>query len=220
MKRNQPAIKLTICPVALVCLVSLMFLWPSPALAHRVSIFAWVEGDTVHTQSKFFGGKKINHGRVSVYDASGTLLLEGETDENGEFSFKAPVRAAMKIIVSAGMGHQADWTIKKTDFDDGQTDASPGLEPLQPSLGSGTSPDRAGSPAAPQATRTLTSTEIEQIIEKALDKKLTPVIKMISELYEKSPSLSDILGGIGYIIGLVGLAAYINSRKKKDRNPE
>ena len=29
-----------------------------PVLAHKVIIFAWVEGDTVFTESKFAGGKR------------------------------------------------------------------------------------------------------------------------------------------------------------------
>ena len=37
----------------------------------------------------------------------------------------------------------------------------------------------------------------------------------ITALNENRISLSDILGGIGYIIGLVGLAAYMQYRRKR-----
>ena len=53
-------------------------------------------------------------------------------------------------------------------------------------------------------------------LEKALDKKMKPVLKMLAESRATGPGISDILGGIGYIIGLVGIAAYFHSRKKKD----
>jgi nickel transport protein len=219
MKQNPSAINLNICPIAIVCLVSLLFLMPSTASAHRVSIFAWVEGDTVHTESKFFGGKEVKHGHVKVTDTSGALLLEGQTDENGEFSFKAPVRAEMKITVSAGMGHQAHWTVKQSDFQATQTEAGTESNPLQ-SPPSASAPDLNNISPADAERSSLTALDIQQAVEKALDKKLTPVIKIISESYENSMRLSDILGGIGYIIGLVGLAAYINSRKQKDRQAE
>ena len=57
--------------------------------------------------------------------------------------------------------------------------------------------------------------EIEAIVEKALDKKMKPVLKMLAESNAKEPGIGDILGGIGYIIGLVGIGAYFHNRKKK-----
>jgi nickel transport protein len=60
------------------------------AHAHKVTIFAWAEGDTVYTESKFSGGKKVRNGKVEVFDNAGTLLLAGRTGDDGEFSFRAP----------------------------------------------------------------------------------------------------------------------------------
>ena len=53
---------------------------------------------------------------------------------------------------------------------------------------------------------------IEQAIEKALDKKLAPVLRMLAEMHEQKVRLTDVLGGIGYIIGLVGVAAYFKRK--------
>ena len=33
---------------------------------------------------------------------------------------------------------------------------------------------------------------------------------------DNGPAVTDILGGIGYILGLVGIGAYFNYRKKKE----
>ena len=60
------------------------------AQAHKVTIFAWAEGNRVFTESKFSGGKRVKDGLVTVFDSAGNQLLEGRTDENGEFSFEAP----------------------------------------------------------------------------------------------------------------------------------
>ena len=38
---------------------------------------------------------------------------------------------------------------------------------------------------------------------------------MVAELRQTGPTLTDVLGGIGYIIGLVGLAAYVRYRRKE-----
>ena len=96
---------------SLLLLVLCLVLWAGPGWAHKVTIFAWVEGDTVHTQSKFSGGKRPKNSTVVVYDMDENLLLEGKTDENGEFSFKIPKRTALKVALKASMGHLAEWTI-------------------------------------------------------------------------------------------------------------
>jgi len=77
-------------PVFLFSLIILVILFDMPALAHKVSIFAWVEGDTVYTQSKFSKGKRVKNSSVIVFDSDGNKLLEGKTDDKGEFSFKIP----------------------------------------------------------------------------------------------------------------------------------
>ena len=41
----------------------------APASAHRVSIFAWVEGDMIRTESGFASGRPVKQGTVEVRDA-------------------------------------------------------------------------------------------------------------------------------------------------------
>jgi len=81
------------------------------ANSHGLSVFAWVEGDTIFVESKFSGGKRVNAGKIIVTDSQGTELLTGTTDENGEFSFKVPKKTELKIVLLAGTGHRAEWTI-------------------------------------------------------------------------------------------------------------
>jgi hypothetical protein len=66
----------------------------------------------------------------------------------------------------------------------------------------------------------LTGKELEQVVEQAVEKKLKPVMQMLSDLSDPGPRISDILGGIGYIIGLVGIGAYFKNRKKADLNTD
>lgn len=84
--------------------------------AHRVNLFAWVEGDTVYVESKFSGGKKVSAGKIIVTDPQGTELLTGTTNENGEFSFKVPQKTDLKIALLAGTGHRAEWTIAVSEI--------------------------------------------------------------------------------------------------------
>ena len=74
------------------------------ANAHGVYVFAWVEGDTVYVESKFSGGKKVNSGKIIVTDSQGAELLNGTTNDQGEFSFKIPKKTELKIVLLAGVG--------------------------------------------------------------------------------------------------------------------
>ncbi|RPJ82913.1 MAG: hypothetical protein EHJ94_00830 [Deltaproteobacteria bacterium] len=188
--------------------------------AHKVTIFAWVEGNTVYTESKFAGGRKAKNAPIVVYDQNGTKLLEGKTDENGMFSFEAPKKVEMKVTLLAGMGHQGEWVIPATDFTDkeepapAKTDesASSGIlmKEIRHDVAEEVSKDVSISPC-------LNPEDIQRLIDNSLDKKLKPISIALHRLNnpDHAPSMSEILGGIGYIFGLVGVAAYVHARKEK-----
>jgi len=56
--------------------------------------------------------------------------------------------------------------------------------------------------------------EIQTIIEKVLDEKLRPLQKRLAAYEKRGPGITEIFGGIGYIIGLMGVALYFSHRKK------
>ena len=85
--------------------------------AHRVNLFAWIEGDTVYVESKFSSSRRVNKGKIIVMDPEGTQLLTGTTNENGEFSFKIPKKTELKIVLEAGTGHRAEWTIPLAEIE-------------------------------------------------------------------------------------------------------
>ena len=176
-----------------------------PAMAHRSTIFAWVEGDMVFTESKFSGGRLVKKGDIIVYDLEGNQLLKGKTDDQGKFSFVIPKKTAMKIVVQAGTGHRGEWTIPVCELEDV---AGPQTEIT-------TSRKTAPKKTEKQAKVShLSSKQIRLTIEEALDNRLKPVMKILVESREHGPTFRDIFGGIGYILGLVGLAAYFNYRRK------
>jgi nickel transport protein len=186
-----------------------------PALAHKVTIFAWVEGDTVHTQSKFSGGKRAKNSTVVVYDMDGNQLLEGKTDENGEFSFKVPKRTGLKVALKASMGHLAEWTIpveEITGVTDVSASAAPEINKDTPARD--TAPLVGEQESSPTGIG-LDREEVQALIDASLDKKLAPVLSMLADAAEPGPRLSEVLGGIGYIFGLVGVGLYFSSRRKE-----
>jgi len=177
--------------------IIIIFCTAQSVFAHKVTIFAWKEGDTVFTESQFSGGKRVNNGRIEVYDYQGGKILEGKTDDQGRFSFTAPEKTGLDIVLKAGAGHQNHW---KIPFDANKK----------------TVREMSGETIKPEKIQ-VTPKELEGIVESIMDKKLKPVITMLVDQRNSDPSVTDILGGIGYIIGLVGVAALFKSRNRKGR---
>ena len=188
---------------------------PDLASAHRVNVFAWVDGDTVYVESKFPSGKKVKAGKVLVSDPRGNELLTGLTDDQGQFSFKVSKRMDLNILLIAGQGHQARWTVRademahlaleKSTAPEKKSPPEPSRMVSKPSVGI---VDGVSDPG-------INSRELEAVIESVLDKKLQPIRRMLADMQQEGPGVKDIFAGIGYILGLVGIGAYVHSRKKK-----
>lgn len=88
----------------------------SQAWAHKVSLFAYVEGNTVYTESYFPDGRKVEGGTVEVLDASGKKILEGKTDSQGLFNFPLPKKEDLTILLDATMGHKNSFVLKKSEM--------------------------------------------------------------------------------------------------------
>lgn len=188
----------------------------SPCFAHKVRIFAWQDGDNIVTESKFSRGKFARNAEITVVETeTGKDLLSGTTNAEGIFIFPLPKinSKELKIIVDTGDGHKNSWifNLEKSVPDDKNATAS---QPETPTSTQLPTPSPATKPPE-RVHQTITPSELTKIIEKSLDKKLAPINRTLAENAEKGPSLQDILGGIGYILGLAGIVAYMQSLKNK-----
>lgn len=191
----------------------------TPALAHRMLVFAFTEGDTIRVESKFVPDTPVRQGKVRVLDhKTGRELLTGKTDDQGNFSFQVPAEAAsekmdLKIVVESSLGHQGDWLLKAGSY---LTGASPDKSP-EPARTEAPAPAAAPAPKAPGTqTAKLDQQTLEAALQKTLERELAPIKEKLTELTVRRTSLTDIIGGLGYIMGLFGLWAYMQSKKRKD----
>ena len=210
-------VSLKISIVTLFCICVLLTMVGS-ASAHRVNVFAWVEGNVIHVEGKFSGGKKVKAGKITVIDPQGVELLSGRTDDQGKFSFKVPKRTDLRIVLSAGQGHQGEWTLREDEMKElpSETSLEASTEKAPQSKGKETISITSMDPGFTAPDTAIKPEELEAVIENVLDKKLKPITRMLADLRQKGPTLRDIIAGIGYILGLVGVAAYVHSRKKKE----
>ena len=190
-----------------------LFLTAAPALAHRVLVFAFAEGDNIQVEAKFVPDTPVRQGKILVLAApDGRELLSGTTDDQGKFSFRIPEAAAaerldLKIVVEAGLGHQGEWLLKAEAYLP-QPAAAPAPPAVPASPVQKAAAAAARTPAAPEAP------ELEALLNRALERQLAPVKEMLAQLSQRRTTLPDILGGIGYILGFFGLWAYFQSRRQ------
>jgi len=97
-----------------------VLLCSTAALAHKVNVFAYVEGGKVYTESYFPDGSPVEGGKVLVYDSQDKLLLEGKTDKEGLFSFDVPKVDDLTIVIEATMGHKNSFKLKKAEVEAGK----------------------------------------------------------------------------------------------------
>lgn len=193
-------LRLTVC-FFLLC--SLFF--SNPCFAHKVRIFAWGEGETIHTEAKFSGGRPAQNATVTVINNNtGDELLRGTTDKQGLFLFPAPDSQIeeINIVINSGDGHKNSWLYQLSQTDNSFSEPSHTHE-TQDTVEN-----------EPLATKALTEERLSQIINESLEKKLAPIRRQLAQDQEKGPDIKDILGGIGYILGLAGIAAYMKSKNK------
>ena len=202
----------------LLCL-SLCFLLVSAPLAwaHRVNIFAYVDGEEIQVECGFNRSQKVRQGTVEVFDAAtGDKLTQGTTNDDGVFRFPVTreIRDAghdLTIRIIAGEGHQNDWTVAAAEL--GAATVSGAAAPASPARSAASAvPAAPVVPASPAVSGGATPEEVERIVNAALDAKLSPIRHLLAEQVEAGPSLRDIVGGIGWIFGLIGVAAYFRRR--------
>jgi nickel transport protein len=196
-------------------------LFVSLANAHKVNIYAYAENGLVHSESYFVDGTKCKNSLLEVFDKKdGTKLIEGKTDEEGKFSFKIPKVTPLKLVLHASMGHQAEFTLGEDEVREAMGVKQPPKPPFVkvPSKSEGSTAMKIQKKETAEVSelKGVSESEIEAIVESAVDKKLQPVMGMLVKLQESSskPGFTEIIGGIGYIIGILGIIAYFKARRR------
>lgn len=179
-------------------------------------MFAYVEGDRIVTEGYFSGKAKAVECTVEILDADGNKIHEGKTDANGVYAVKIAdlprTSGDLKIVLRAGDGHKAEYTLKGDDLTGsavgaGQSERTPTTEAQKEHFA-----------AQPQLQD---STQLRKNLDEIIDAKIQPLMKMLTsqqrllaEQKDRSLRLIDIVGGIGWIFGLVGVWAYFKGRKQ------
>lgn len=199
-------------PAALAAMVAAaMLLAPGPALAHRLKLFTAVENGVISGYGFFIGGGRATAASIVFRNSGGIELHRMTVDTKGEFRWKAPGPQDVKVILNAGDGHTVETTIAAGRLATAGAPAS-GPEDRARNAASTDAESAAKPPAA------VSQQQIAAMVERKVDEAVARQIKPLLEAYAKAEGrvrFNDIMGGIGMIIGLAGIALWATGRRRK-----
>jgi nickel transport protein len=88
----------------------------SPALAHKLQVFAFAEGASIGGSAYFAGGGAASGARIEVLDGEGNKLAELVPDGEGKFVYTAQKPVDHLIRAVTGDGHQAEWRVSAAEL--------------------------------------------------------------------------------------------------------
>jgi len=194
--------------------LGLLLVFAGVASAHKVSVFAYAEGGRVFTESYYVDGSKVADSPVEVFDSSGKKVIQGRTDASGQFSFATPAgtKGGLRIVVTASMGHKAETELAASEF----TPATKATAP-RPKVETRLAPVKethSHEPTQPSRS-SLTQEELGQIrevVSRELDSRLAPIARQLAATSHDRITMTDIIGGLGYIAGLLGVVFFMKGR--------
>ena len=172
--------------------------------AHNVIGGVYAIGNQIEGEIGFSNGDMANAGtQVIVLDAAGNELGRTETDDQGLFVFEATQAIDHIFHADLSSGHVIDLTLPAGEL----PDALKGASSKTTDIVSGTNGSR------PSEANLPSDTELQLLIERAVAKQVKPLRQELAAFKEKA-SLQDMIGGIGYIIGLCGLGMWWRQRQQ------
>jgi nickel transport protein len=182
----------------------LVLVFAAPAEAHKLKVFATVEGDAVKGYAFFVGGGRAQGTDWVASSGPGTRLAEGKTDGEGRFVFAVPGPPAsgVTITVDTHEGHIASATLPAARFGaltvaSQEAGERPGPEPRQPSA-------EQPSPSEQQ---------IAALVAAAVQRQVEPLMEQIEQM-DSRLRYADILSGVFLILGLAGMALWASGRRR------
>ncbi|MCX5479072.1 cobalamin biosynthesis protein CbiL [Kaistia geumhonensis] len=169
-----------------------------PAEAHKLKVFAAVEGRSVHGYAFFIGGGRPEGSAWVAKDAAGAEIASGTTDAEGRLAFDLPATSSSDVTVTVDTheAHIASATLAARTI--GAADAGEAPTPARPA------------PAAPRMTE---DARLAALVAAAVERGTEPLQERI-ELMDSRLRFADILSGVFLIIGLAGIGLWARGRRR------
>lgn len=191
------------------------------AQAHNLNVFAISTGDTIEGYVYFTGGTRAQQAQIELRDAEKNVLLTTTTDHEGSFALQVSHRGDYTVLTNTGDGHVATFNLYADEFAQHLPVASEKVTVMVRNVGTSAPAEstdkRSNSVPEPEPEKSshsttsglnaLSSDELGILINQAVARQIGPLRAEVNA-YRNDVRLSDILGGIGVIIGIFGVSAW------------
>lgn len=174
------------------------------ALAHKLKVFATVQDGKISGYTYFAGGGKPKNATIIIKNRNDKILGKVKTDPEGRFSYTPQYQTDHLITMESKDGHTAKWLIKKEDlaelkqfFSKRQDDSNLSREDLRPN-------------SISKIRDPFQETDNYSSLARKVD-----LLREELGIFQERIFLRDILGGIGYLLGLTGILCYWLGLKKR-----
>ena len=167
-----------------------------PSFAHKITAFTDLEDGKLSIYSYFSDGTPAKHAKVTIYDEkTGRVVITGYTDKKGDYSCKLPRPGKYKVVVLAELGHRA---VSEVNYGGSSSGENTGKVSEGKSEEASSKTVSIGSGVSAEEIRKIVREEL-----KPIDSKLLKIEEKVSSI-----SLTEVFGGLGWIVGIFGAAAF------------
>lgn len=179
-------------------LVFAMSVSSSFAYAHALHLFASVSGDAIDGKTYYANGPAAGI-TVTVLGPGDEVLATVASDESGAFSWKPAKPCDIRFVAETVDGHRAEFTVAADEL----PGSLPVAETTPTEIPASIEVDR--SDRSVQSDRpSAAPADLERLVVEAVSREVAPLREQLDAAAHRT-QLRDIVGGIGYIVGVAGL---------------
>ena len=178
------------------------------AWAHKLFVFASVQGKAIHGEAYYQDGSPAQNVRIAGLVLDGDTLDTTTTHAEGKFTYHPRSRRAHRFVADAGFGHRAEYTVAAEEL---PSDLSEGRA-------ADPKPDTGLGSAAPARERGIPDGSPEDLAAEvqALGQQIAAMRGDLVK-WQAALRLQDVLGGVGYILGILGVMSYFLAGRRRNR---
>ncbi|MUM78605.1 hypothetical protein GKC30_13275 [Pseudodesulfovibrio sp. F-1] len=192
-------------------ILMILILYPGPCLAHKVILNAWIEDGELSAEVGFSDGSPASGAIVSVIDPiTGAALFSVKADDQGIVEAALPPEVfagdgGLLVVGNAGAGHRVERLLPAREVGGPRPDQAKG-EMVGASV-----------PEPSSSGVSVDTSALEGLVRQAVRSELAPLLREVRSRNDHGPRMQDIVGGIGYILGLAGLVMLVKGRQGRKK---
>ncbi len=194
-----------------VCVCCTLMMTAIPlAYAHALYVFATANDGVIHGKTYYPSGPAAGI-PVTVFGPNDEVLGTMKSGHDGTFTWTPTKNCDLRFVAETPEGHRGEFTIAAAEL----PGTLPKSETEPPTAASDGSDRSVGAARSSQQAAAEPPADLQQLVEDAVSREIRPLREQI-DAAEHRARFRDIVGGIGYIVGVAGLFAFWKSRATRD----